>query len=77
MRADDEGTIPRAARNETSLSCWAAANLMSLGYNELRKVAAARTAAEAPGEGVTCRREIRANSIFRVLQPRPAVVTLL
>jgi ECF sigma factor len=36
----------------------AAANLLSLGYNELRKVAAARMAAQAPGEGVTGRREI-------------------
>jgi ECF sigma factor len=36
----------------------AAANLLSLGYNELRKFAAARMATAAPGEGVTCRREI-------------------
>ena len=55
----------------------AAANLLSLGYNELRKFAAARIAAEAPGEGVTGGREIRENAIFRVLQPSPAVVTLL
>jgi hypothetical protein len=32
--------------------------LMSLVYNELRKFAAARMAAQAPGEGPTCRREI-------------------
>ena len=55
----------------------AAADLLPLVYNELRKFAAARMAAEAPGEGVTCRREIRENVIFRVLQPSPAVVTLL
>ena len=55
----------------------AAANLLSLGYNELRKFAAARRAAAAPGEGVTGRREIRDPAIFRVLQPSPAVVTLL
>jgi hypothetical protein len=36
----------------------AAADLLSLGYNELRKFAVARMAAQAPGEGVTCRREI-------------------
>jgi formylglycine-generating enzyme required for sulfatase activity/Tfp pilus assembly protein PilF len=32
---------------------------------------------KAPGEGVTCRCEIRENAIFRVLQPPPGVVTLL
>ena len=55
----------------------AAANLLSFGCNELRKFAAARLAAEAPGQGVTGRREIRDPAIFRVLQPSPAVVTLL
>jgi hypothetical protein len=45
----------------------AAADLLSLVYNELRKFAAARLAAEAPGEGATCRREFRENVIFRVL----------
>ena len=54
----------------------AAADLLSLVYNELRKFAAARRAAEVPGEGVTCRREIRENAIFRVLQPPLGVVTL-
>jgi hypothetical protein len=52
-------------------------DLMSLVYNELRKFAAARMAAQVPGEGLTCRREIRKNVIFRVLQPSPAVVTIL
>jgi len=55
----------------------AAADLLSLGYNELRKFAAARMAVEVSGEGVTCRREIRENVIFRVLQSLPGVVTLL
>jgi hypothetical protein len=55
----------------------AAANLLSLGYNELRKFAAVRRAVEVPGEGVTCKPEIRENVIFRVLQPSPSVVTLL
>ena len=55
----------------------AAADLLPLVYDEWRKLVAARTAAEAPGEGVTCRHEIRENAIFRVLQPSPAVVTLL
>ena len=54
----------------------AAANLLSFGYNELRKFAAVGRAAAAPGEGVTGRREIRDHAIFRVLQPSPAVVTL-
>jgi hypothetical protein len=44
----------------------AAADLLSLGCNELRQFAAA-LAAEAPGEGVTGRREIRDHAIFRVL----------
>jgi hypothetical protein len=43
----------------------AAADRLSLVYKELRKFAAARMAAEAPGEGVNCRREIRENVIFR------------
>jgi hypothetical protein len=55
----------------------AAADLLSLVYNELRKFAAARMAVEAPGEGATCRREIRDHVLFRVLQPSSAVVTLL
>jgi hypothetical protein len=55
----------------------AAADLLSLVYNELRKFAAAHTAAEVQGEGVTGRTEIRENVIFRVLQPSPGVVTLL
>jgi hypothetical protein len=55
----------------------AAADLLSLVYNELRKFAAARMAAEAPGEGVTGRREIRENAIFRVFQSSLGVVTLL
>jgi hypothetical protein len=55
----------------------AAADLLSLIYNELRKFAAARRAVEVPGEGVTRGREIRENVIFRVLQPSPGVVTLL
>ena len=55
----------------------AAAERLSLGYNELRKVAAALMAAEAPGEGGTSSREIRANVIFRVLQSPTAVVTLI
>ena len=55
----------------------AAADLLSLVYNELRKFAAARMAAEVPGEGATCRREIRENVIFRVLQLLPGVVTHL
>ena len=55
----------------------AAADLFSLGYNELRKFAAACRAAAAPGEIVTGRREIRDHAIFRVFQPSPAVVTLL
>jgi hypothetical protein len=55
----------------------AAADLLSLVYNELRKFAAAHMAAEAPGEGVTCQREIRENAIFQVLQSPPGVVTLL
>ena len=54
----------------------AAADLLSLGYNELRKFAAARMAVEVSGEGVTCRREIRENVIFRVLQSSLGVVTL-
>ena len=53
------------------------AALMSLVYNELRKFAAARMAVEVSGEGVTCRREIRENVIFRVLQLLPGVVTHL
>ena len=44
----------------------AAAELLPLVYDELRALAAARLAAEAPGEGVTCRREIRDHAIFRV-----------
>jgi hypothetical protein len=36
----------------------ATAHLMSLVYNELRKSTATRMAAQAPGEGVTGRREI-------------------
>jgi hypothetical protein len=55
----------------------AAADLLSLGCNELRKFATARLAAAAPGEGVTGRREIRDHAIFRVLQPSPGVVTNL
>ena len=55
----------------------AAADLLPLVYNELRKLAAARMAAEARGEGVTCRPEIRDNAIFRVFQSPPGVVTLL
>jgi hypothetical protein len=43
------------------------ADLLSMVYIELRKFAAARMAAEAPGEGVTRRPEIRENVIFRVL----------
>jgi hypothetical protein len=54
-----------------------AAALLSLVYNELRKLTSARMAAEAPGEGVTCRPEFRENVIFRVLQPSLGVVTLL
>ena len=57
--------------------CQAAADLLSFVYNELRDFAAARKAAETPGEGVTCRREFRENSIFRVFQSPPGVVTLL
>ena len=45
----------------------AAADLLSLVYTELRKFAAERGAAEAPGEGVTCGPEIRETVIFRVL----------
>ena len=45
----------------------AAADLLPLVYDELRKLAAARLAAEALGEGVTCRAEIRENAFFQVL----------
>jgi hypothetical protein len=45
----------------------AAADLLPLVYDGLRKLAAARRATQASGEGVTCRREIRENVIFRVL----------
>jgi hypothetical protein len=69
--------VPRLLDAAAAGNRQAAADLLSLVYNELRKLAAARMAAEAPGEGVTCRREIRKKSIFRVLQPPPAVVTLL
>jgi hypothetical protein len=55
----------------------AAAGLLPLVHDELRKLAAARLAAEAPGEGVTGRREIRENAIFRVLRASPGVVNPL
>jgi hypothetical protein len=42
----------------------ATADLLPLVYDELRNLAAPPMAAEAPGEGGTCRREIRENAIF-------------
>jgi hypothetical protein len=55
----------------------AAADLLSLVSNELRKFATASMAAEATGEGGTCRSEIREKAIFRVLQSPPGVVNSL
>ena len=74
-RASDAAT--RLLDAATAWGRRAAADLLSLAYNGLRELAAARIAAEAPGEGVTRTREIRDDAIFRVLQPSHAVVTLL
>jgi hypothetical protein len=73
VRSDVTRLLDAAAAGDRQ----APADLLSCVYNELRKFAAARMAEEVPGEGVTCRREIRENVIFRVLEPSPAVVTLL
>jgi hypothetical protein len=73
VRSDVTRLLDAAAAGDRQ----AAADLLSLVYNELRNFAAAPSAAGAPGEGLTCRPEIRENVIFRVLQPSPAVVTLL
>ena len=73
VRSDVTRLLEAAAAGDRQ----AAADLLSLIYNELRKFAAARRAVEVPGEGVTRGREIRENVIFRVLQPSPGVVTLL
>ena len=54
-----------------------AADLLPHVHDELRYLADALMVAEAPGEGGTCRREIRENVIFRVLQSPTAVVTLI
>jgi hypothetical protein len=72
VRSDVSRLLDAAAAGDRQ----AAADLLSLVYNELRKFAAARMAAEAPGEEVICRCEIRENAIFRVLQPPLGVVTL-
>jgi hypothetical protein len=69
--------VPRLLDAAAAGDRRAAADLLSFVYNELRKIAAARLAAEAPGEEVTRRCEILENAILRVLQPSPAVVTLL
>jgi hypothetical protein len=63
VRSDGTHLLDAAAAGDRQ----AAADLLSFLYNELRDFAAARRAAGAPGEGVTCRLEIRENAIFRVL----------
>ena len=73
VRSDVTRVLDAAAAGDRQ----AAAELLSLVYNELRKFAATRLAAQAPGEGVTCRPEIRKNVIFRVFQSSLDVVTLL
>ena len=72
VRSDVTRPLDAAAAGDRRV----AADLLSLVYNELRKLAAARRAADAPGEGVTRGREIRETVIFRVLQPPLGVVTL-
>ena len=69
--------VPRLLDAAAAGDRQAAADLLSLVYNELRRLAAARRAVEVPGEGGTCRREIRENAIFRVLKSSVGVVTLL
>ena len=73
VRSDVTRVLDAAAAGDRQ----AAAELLSLVYNELRKFTAAGGAAGVPGEGVTCRPEIRKNVIFRVFQSSLDVVTLL